>query len=398
MIEALQDTPVKVPRFHGYHDDLDWLLMEWVQGDELLTAVDDREQQRALFEEYLDGIVALHALDPAQLDLPPEMAVPADPARVLTTSLRMAIGVFRAGGAGDPEPLLDLGIRWAESHVPPAPTRQPLRGRHRSRPVHLRRHRRAAMFDLELAHVGDPYEDLGLMRMREMCYPIGDLPAYLEFYASRAGIELDVDALHYWTVVGMLTGPLMMRHRIQQPDPLLPDQVPIYSWDPIYRRGLAEALMEVHGIVPDWPAHPTPVETPRTRLHELLVGQLEQHYLPAAADPAEEFRLRGTAALAATLARADSVAAELDRDVLDELGTVLGARPASRTEGLAALSAAIERDPDHDLERRLRVLHRMYVRDEYVFEPIQRSMGFTSNRPLARLDGVAVDGWSPYPA
>ena len=138
-----------------------------------------------------------------------------------------------------------------------------------------------------------------------------------------------------------------------------------------------------------------PVETPRTRLHDLLVGQLEQHYLPEATDPAERFRLRGTAALAATLARADAVAAELDRDVLDELSTLLGTRPASRREGMAALEAAVRADPEHDLERRLRFLHRLYVREEYVFQPIQQSMGFASNRPLARLDGVAVAGWSP---
>jgi hypothetical protein len=52
---------------------------------------------------------------------------------------------------------------------------------------------------------------------------------------------------------------------------------------------------------------------------------------------------------------------------------------------LARLDASVRADPEHDIERRLRFFHRMQVRHEFLYEPIQASMGFASNQPLARV-------------
>jgi len=386
VLRTLQPTPVKVPRFFGYHDELDWLLMEWVQGDELLTDVEDDDRRDDLFREYLDTIVDLHTLDVSRLDLAPDMVAPPTPDLVLQGSLDMAIGLFRTAAPADPEPLLELGIWWAKTHKPQAPHETRLCGGDVGPNQFIFDDTGVkSMFDLELAHLGDPYEDLGLMRMREMCYPIGRLPAHLQYYAERTGSSLEIDALRYWTVIGMLTGPLWCWERVQRPDPLLPDQVPIFSWDPIYRRGLAEALMEIYDIALDPPAPLLPVETTRNRLHELLTGQVRDVYLPAADDPSMTFRLRGTLALSETVELGNTIGAQLERDDIDELGELLGHRPMTRREGLAAVEVLVRADPERDIERRLRCFHRMQVRHEFLFAPIQASMGFASNEPLARL-------------
>ncbi len=386
MLRALQPTEVKVPRFFGYHDEHDWLLMEWVQGDELLTGVADDDRRDALFREYLDTLVTLHTLELSSLDLAPDMVTPPTPDLVLQGSLDMAIGLFRAGTPGDPEPLLELGIWWAKHHKPEAPHETRLCGGDVGPNQFIFDGTGVkAMFDLELAHLGDPYEDLGLMRMREMCYPIGRLPAHLQHYAERTGTSLEVDALRYWTVVGMLTGPLWCRERVQHPDPQLPDQVPIFSWDPIYRRGLAEALMEIYGIALDPPARPPDVETACSHLHELLRDQVRDVYLPAAADASMKFRLQGTLALCESLALGNAIGSQLERADIEELGELLDRRPATRREGLAALEVLVRADPEYDIERRLQFLYRMQVRSEFLYAPIHASMGFASKQPLARV-------------
>jgi hypothetical protein len=384
-LRALQGTPVKVPRYYGYLDGSDWLLMEWVQGDELLTDVADAERRGCLFREYLDNIATLHQLELATLDLA-GLGPPPSPEQVLRGSVQMATGLFRAAQPGAPEPLLELGIWWAAHHVPEQP--HPVAfcaGDIGPNQFIFDGRGLKSMFDLELAHLGDPYEDLGLMRMREMCYPIGGLPAHLHHYAERTGAALDVVALRYWTVVGMLTGPLWCWRRVTQPDPNLPDQIPIYSWDPIYRRGLAEALMEIYDVEPEPPELPAARVTPRTHLHELLTGQMRAVYSPARSDPEWQFRVQGTTALAETLAVGDVFGDALEHETLDELGALLGRAPGTLPVGLAELEAAVVADPEHDIERRLRFFHRMQVRHEFLYAPIQHSMGFASNQPLARV-------------
>jgi aminoglycoside phosphotransferase len=386
-LQTLQATPVKVPRYYGYLDEFDWILMEWVQGDELLTDIADTERRGALFDEYLDNVATLHGLALDDLEIEADlMPIPSADA-MLRGSAQMATKAYRSASPTGTEPLLELGIWWVEHHVPEATRAVAFCGGDVGPNQFIFDDTGVkSMFDLELAHLGDPYEDLGLMRMREMCYPIGGLPEHLRRYADRTGEELDVEALQYWTVVGMITGPLVCWGRVTQPDPALPDQIPLFSWDPIYRRGLAEALMEVYDIEPELPDLPQPRETSRTRLHELMVGQMQEYYVPSLTDPEQQFRIRGTAALAETLARGDAVGPQLERDNLDELGELLGATPAELPAGLARLEDEVRAAPERDLERRLRFFHRMQVRHEYLYEPIQQSMGFASNSPLARID------------
>lgn len=385
-LRTLQATPVKVPHYYGYLDDLDWILMEWVQGDELLTDVADPARRHALFDEYMENIATLHGLPLDDLDLEADVMPVPSPETTMRGSARMATQAYRAASPPGAEPLLELGVWWVEHHVPDAARAVAFCGGDIGPNQFIFDDAGVkSMFDLELAHLGDPYEDLGLMRMREMCYPIGGLPDHLHRYADRTGQRLDIEALQYWTVVGMITGPLVCWRRVTHPDPTLPDQIPLFSWDPIYRRGLAEALMEVYDIAPDPPDLPEPRETDRTKLHELLVGQMHEYYVPTLIEPEQQFRARGTMALAETLARGDTVGPQLEQATLDELGAVLGSVPEDLISGLARLEAVVRADPEGDLERRLRFFHRMQVRHEFLYEPIQHSMGFASNSPLARV-------------
>ena len=67
-----------------------------------------------------------------------------------------------------------------------------------------------AVFDWELAHLGDPVEDLawaGLRLFRGRSPLVSQLLAPAELrrrYAERTGLVVDDDVLRFWTVLGMI--------------------------------------------------------------------------------------------------------------------------------------------------------------------------------------------------
>src|SRR3546814_15067999 len=70
------------------------------------------------------------------------------------------------------------------------------------------------IFDLELAHVGDPMADLASVRVRDINDPIGGMTQLLQRYVDESGHPIDWPALDFNTTAAFLTvqmrvGPLM---------------------------------------------------------------------------------------------------------------------------------------------------------------------------------------------
>ena len=66
------------------------------------------------------------------------------------------------------------------------------------------------MIDWELAFIGDPMNDLARMRTRDMWYPTGNLPKWLQYYSEYSGTPMDLDKLRYYSVIAMLTTALAL--------------------------------------------------------------------------------------------------------------------------------------------------------------------------------------------
>ena len=65
-----------------------------------------------------------------------------------------------------------------------------------------------AVIDLELAHLGDPAEDLGALRSRDLSEPLGDLRAAMARYDEVMGHVVDRRLVDYHTIRFCLTTPL----------------------------------------------------------------------------------------------------------------------------------------------------------------------------------------------
>ena len=196
--------------------------------------------------EYLQNLYALHTIpvDGAAARAI-GLEVPDSAEGLALAKIQYMEADYRAAASTlRPEPLLDFALWWLHEHVPAHRTR-PSWVQGDTGPGQFMVHdgRITALIDWELSHIGDPMLDLGVMRMRNQLYPIGDLNGHLDYYAELTGAPLDSDVLCYYTVLAMTLSPLGMAITIQKPDASIASMMPRFGWDVTLRRGLCDALV-----------------------------------------------------------------------------------------------------------------------------------------------------------
>jgi aminoglycoside phosphotransferase (APT) family kinase protein len=109
---------------------------------------------------------------------------------------------------GVPHPAARLGIHWLRQNLPSLPSSPTLvHGDLRNGNILVNRGRLSAMIDWELAHIGDPMEDLAWLCLRTWRFGNDDLEvggfgslASLRSAYEAAGGEWREDAFRWWTV------------------------------------------------------------------------------------------------------------------------------------------------------------------------------------------------------
>jgi aminoglycoside phosphotransferase (APT) family kinase protein len=381
VLAALQATDVRVPRFFGYEPEQGWVLMECVEGDEKLTDVRDPRRQTAVFEDYLQNVACLHDLEWQSLGLPDSLFKPRDAEDAATWNYRANEAAYLANPRG-PDPLYALARRWLATNRPTPAARWSLcTGDIGANQFFFEGERLKSMFDFEMAYIGDPLQDIGLMRYRNMCYPIAGFSEALDGYLRRMGRREDRRSLEYWTVVGMLGASLTYMTRLHHLDPRSPaEMLLLLAITPIRRRGLAEILHRIHGFSP--PARPavSAGEAPYTPYFAFVAAQLSELHLAREPDNYELRNLHSYVQWLGHLHRAGCLVTE--GNILD-LASSLGHKPQSESAGLAELEEAVSREPQAGLEQRLNTLYRIECRNEELLAPVMQAAGFAI--------GVALD-------
>jgi aminoglycoside phosphotransferase (APT) family kinase protein len=117
---------------------------------------------------------------------------------------------------GHPHPTFEAAFQWLQLHRP-APSEPTLvHGDLRMGNVIVGDDGLRAVLDWELAHVGDPMEDLGWMCVRAWRFgserPVAGVGDYLELldaYAAASGTSVDADVVHWWEVLGTVKWGIM---------------------------------------------------------------------------------------------------------------------------------------------------------------------------------------------
>lgn len=112
---------------------------------------------------------------------------------------------------GDPHPVFELAFRWLDDHRPSAGEPTVVHGDFRMGNFLIGPDGLTAVLDWELAHRGDPVEDMGWLCARAWRFggsgPVGGLGTreeLIEAYTAAGGREVSPEALRWWEVLATL--------------------------------------------------------------------------------------------------------------------------------------------------------------------------------------------------
>ncbi len=168
-----------------------------LRDDEFAVARD------ALARQLGEALGSIHAIDPAPMPWL-ERGDELEKYRRIADELGLA------------RPAFELAFRWLERHRPPMESETFLHGDYRLGNMIVDPNGLAAVIDWELAHLGQPLEDLAWLCVRAWRFggalPVAGLGSYDELiagYAEASGRQVDRSALRWWEILGSLKWGIM---------------------------------------------------------------------------------------------------------------------------------------------------------------------------------------------
>ena len=185
-----------------------WIGLGLVEGEtvprRILRDGDQSVAREVLLAQCAAALVAIHRIRPVTAH---------------GLSATDQIGEFRAALDlfGDPQPVFELAFRWLERRRPDPPsTASVVHGDFRLGNIVVGADGLRAVLDWELAHLGDPVEDLGWFCARAWRFGsplpaagLGGLQEFLDAYRDAGGAEVSTDALRWWQVLATLKWGIM---------------------------------------------------------------------------------------------------------------------------------------------------------------------------------------------
>jgi aminoglycoside phosphotransferase (APT) family kinase protein len=365
---ALQGTDVTVPKVLGVHPEHQAMLSELVVGDAWFSRIVDHDEAVRTSQHFMTQLAALHRLDVRELDLPWFPAPTTIPEMVAWELDEWDRIIDQRGG--EPDPLLAFALGWLRRNVPDV-----------DGPIVLVQGdtgpgnfiygggRVLAVVDWELAHLGDPMDDIAWLTLRCTQTPFPDLPARLREYEALVGWEVDDTRVRYYQVLAE-TKLLVMGHRPAgsrrgdgAADGGGADIGNGLIYGMLHRRLWFEAIASFLGLVLDEPAPPSPAPgRDHDWLYDAVLAQLRGVIVPRITDPLAQTRAKGIARVVKYLRDVDRYGAGAANAELDDIVALLDDRPASLAEARRALTDAARRGTVDDRDY-LRILWRRAIRD-----------------------------------
>jgi aminoglycoside phosphotransferase (APT) family kinase protein len=216
LIGAAAATGVPVPTVRHVLDAGDGLgrgyIMGYVEGETLggriVKDATFAAARTGLARQCGEVLARLHRIDPEAF---PTLArfTPAD----LVNQWRAS---YQASAL--PRPVFEAAFRWLDSNCPPPPTAPRLvHGDYRNGNLMIGPDGLRAVLDWELAHVGDPMEDLGWICVNSWRFGVVDKPVggfgvvddLIAGYEAAGGAKINRAALTWWETFGTLRWGVM---------------------------------------------------------------------------------------------------------------------------------------------------------------------------------------------
>ena len=203
LIEAARLADVTAPQVVAVLEETDGLgsgfIMRALPGTadpKVILACDDPD---GLLREAARDLARIHRL--RQGDVPE--GVPVMDYRAAIADLKQQF--LDAGGD---RPIIALGLKWLEDNCPPEVEPVLNHGDYRMGNLLVEGSRLTGVLDWEIAHFGDPHEDLafGCMavwrfaRYDRPALGLGSLADYFAAYEAEAGVTIDPTRFRFWTI------------------------------------------------------------------------------------------------------------------------------------------------------------------------------------------------------
>ncbi len=186
-----------------------WMVVERIEGETIPRRI-LRDEQFAPARPLLTAqcgraLAAVHTIDPARV-----------PGLDPTDQFEQFRELLDA--MSEPHPAFELGFRWLERNRPPTRADTVVHGDFRNGNLVVGVDGLRAVLDWELAHLGDPLEDLGWLCVRAWRFGasprvggFGEVDELVAAYEAAAGSigAVDRDALAWWEAMGTLKWGVM---------------------------------------------------------------------------------------------------------------------------------------------------------------------------------------------
>ena len=212
---ALAGSGVPVPRVHWLERDgaaleRPFYVMERLPGATdartLATSPEWADVRPAIARQKAEILARIHAFD---IDRLPSLERPASREACASHEVARWERTLRED-ALEPQPALEMALSWLKRRLPPPPERLALvHADYRTGNFLYDRSGITGILDWEMAHAGDPIEDIGWVCVKSWRWAgderVGGLCGRDEFiamYEEAGGVKVGRDALKFWEVLG----------------------------------------------------------------------------------------------------------------------------------------------------------------------------------------------------
>ena len=208
-IQAVNHFPIAAPKVHFILWPTDGLgegyIMERLEGETIPRKIlrDDafKVARENLSEQCATALAQLHKIPvekiPVLPDLSPKKQIP------------QLEALYR--GFEQPSAVFELSFRWLYANAPKNSRNTLVHGDFRTGNLLVNEQGLVGILDWELAHFGDPMEDLGWLCVNSWRFgsplPVGGFAERNAFYAAyekSAGIAVNPNDVHFWEIFGTL--------------------------------------------------------------------------------------------------------------------------------------------------------------------------------------------------
>jgi aminoglycoside phosphotransferase (APT) family kinase protein len=222
LVAAAAEAGARVPRVYcrgrfGGPEGVEFYVMDRLAGEAIARRLhrDDRyaKAREQLPADLATSLARIHSIDlqDSRLEsLRGDGTSEADDGDFAAGEISRYRELLDQAGGGHPFPVLALAARWLKRSRPACPRRTVVHGDFRVGNVMFDEHGLTGVLDWELAHLGDPLEDLGWLAVRAWRFGRDDLPIgglcsrerFWQLYERESGVRVDPAAARYWEIFG----------------------------------------------------------------------------------------------------------------------------------------------------------------------------------------------------